>query len=125
MALKADSVKQYYVYIMAGKSAVLYTGVTNNLERRVLEHKGKLRVGFTSQYNIDRLVYYEVWPKVRDAIAREKQIKGWLRKKKVALIASKNPEWEDLSAEWYGKSEMTRENDKTVIVSPSRMRSRK
>jgi len=103
---------QYYVYIMAGKSAVLYTGVTNNVERRVLEHKRKLAPGFTRQYNVDRLVYYETWADVRDAIAREKQIKGWLRKKKVALIESKNPGWEDLSAEWYGKSEKTGEEKK-------------
>jgi putative endonuclease len=112
--------KQYYVYIMAGKSAVLYTGVTNNLERRVLEHKRKLIPGFTSQYNIDRLAYYETWGDVRGAIAREKQIKGWLRKKKVALIESKNPAWEDLSAEWYGKSEMRGENPNTVILSEAK-----
>ena len=73
----------------------------------MLEHKRKLTAGFTSQYNIDRLVYYETWADVRDAIAREKQIKGWLRKKKVALIESQDPGWEDLSAEWYGKSEMS------------------
>ncbi len=95
--------KRSYVYIMAGKSAVLYTGVTNNLERRVLEHKRKLISGFTDRYNVDRLVYCEDWGNIRDAIAREKQIKGWLRKKKVALIESKNPGWKDLSADWYGK----------------------
>ncbi len=92
--------KQYYTYIMTNKSRTLYTGVTNSLERRVSEHKQKLVPGFTSKYNITRLVYYEEFSDVRDAIAREKQIKGWLREKKIALIESVNPEWKDLSEEW-------------------------
>jgi len=92
--------KQYYVYIMTNRSRTLYTGVTNDLERRVYEHKHKLIPGFTSKYNITRLVYYEVWSDIREAIAREKQIKGWLRAKKIALIESINPGWEDLSEEW-------------------------
>ena len=92
--------KQYYVYIMTNHSRTLYTGVTNNLERRVYEHKHKLVPGFTQKYNITMLVYYEETPDVHVAIAREKQIKGWLRSMKIALIESLNPNWEDLSTEW-------------------------
>ncbi len=92
--------KQYYVYLMANVSRTIYTGVTNNLERRVYEHKEKTAPGFTSSYNINRLVYYEDFADIRDAIAREKQIKGWLRAKKIALIESVNPKWNDLSEEW-------------------------
>ncbi len=95
--------RSFYVYIMAGKFRALYTGVTNNLERRVLEHKRKLIPGFTSKYNISRLVYFETFGDVRAAIRREKQIKGWLRAKKVALIVSNNPTWRDLSQGWFGK----------------------
>ena len=88
---------QYYVYIMTNRSTTLYTGVTNNLERRVYERKHKLVDGFTKKYNIARLVYHEATDDVQSAIAREKQIKGWLRRKKVALIESVNPEWRDLA----------------------------
>ena len=91
---------QYYVYIMTNKSRTLYTGVTNNLERRVLEHKQKLVQGFTSKYNINKLVYYEVTNDIYSAISREKEIKGWLRAKKIRLIESKNPEWRDLASDW-------------------------
>ena len=93
--------KEYYVYIMTNKSRTLYTGVTNDLIRRVYEHKNKLVKGFTSRYNIQYLVYYESTSNVYAALEREKQIKGWLRKKKIALIDSINPEWVDLSEEWY------------------------
>jgi len=92
--------KEYYVYIMTNKSRTLYTGVTNNLMRRVYEHKNKLVPGFTSKYNIQFLVYYEAGNDINAAIAREKQIKGWLRSKKIALIDSMNPQWKDLSEEW-------------------------
>jgi putative endonuclease len=92
--------KEYYVYIMTNKSKTLYTGVTSNLMRRVHEHKNKLIRGFTSKYNIHILVYYEATSNVHGALAREKQIKRWLRVKKIALINSINPEWKDLSAEW-------------------------
>jgi putative endonuclease len=78
----------------------LYTGVTNDLKRRVYEHKNKLINGFTKKYNITKLVYYEATNEVTSAIVREKQIKGWLRRKKIALIESANPQWEDLSEEW-------------------------
>jgi putative endonuclease len=91
--------KTYYVYIMASQSRTLYVGVTNNLERRVYEHK--VIEGFTSRYNINRLVYFAETNDVTAAIAREKEIKGWLRKRKIALIEEMNPEWHDLSAEWY------------------------
>jgi putative endonuclease len=93
--------KRYYVYIMASKSKTLYVGVTNNLERRVYEHKQKLIEGFTSTYNVNRLVYFAETNEVTDAIAREKEIKGWLRVKKVKLIEELNPYWEDLSADWF------------------------
>ena len=92
--------KQYYVYITASKSRVLYTGVTDDLRRRIYEHKHKLVPGFTSKYNVDRLVYFEATSDVHAALAREKQIKGWLRSKKTALIESSNPRWEDLSKDW-------------------------
>lgn len=92
--------REYYVYIMTNRSRTLYTGVTNDLARRVYEHKHKLIPGFTSRYAISRLVYFESTPDVRAAIAREKEIKGWVRKKKVALIESVNRDWKDLSAAW-------------------------
>ena len=93
--------KEYYVYIMTNKSKTLYIGVTSNLMRRVHEHKEKLIEGFTSKYNIHILVYYESTSNVHAALAREKQLKGWLRAKKIALIESLNPEWKDLSEEWF------------------------
>jgi putative endonuclease len=89
--------KQYYIYIMANLSRTLYVGVTSDLEGRVFQHKKKLFPGFTAKYNIDQLVYFETTENVRAAIAREKQIKGWLRQKKIALIESVNPGWMDLS----------------------------
>jgi len=89
--------KQYYVYTMTNKrNTVLYTGVTNDLKRRVYEHKEKLVEGFTKKYNITKLVYYEVTDDVRSAILREKQIKGGSRQKKIDLINCINPEWRDL-----------------------------
>ncbi|PIZ27332.1 MAG: hypothetical protein COY46_00105 [Chloroflexi bacterium CG_4_10_14_0_8_um_filter_46_9] len=92
--------EQYYVYIMTNKSRTLYTGITNDLERRVYEHKNKLIKGFTKRYNITKLVYYEVTSDVHAAIEREKQIKGWLRSKKITLIKTMNPQWADLSEGW-------------------------
>jgi putative endonuclease len=86
---------------MTNRSKTLYTGIINNLERRVYEHKQKLIPGFTSKYNITKLVYHEETNDVSVAIAREKQIKGWLRAKKIALIELENPEWKDLSLDWY------------------------
>lgn len=93
---------QYHVYIMTNKKhGVLYTGITNDIERRVAEHKHKEVPGFTSRYNLTRLVYYDEYGDVNEAIAGEKEIKGWLRSKKIALIESMNPEWKDLSEGWY------------------------
>ncbi len=94
--------KHYYVYILSSYSQILYTGVTNNLEWRIYEHKHHLVAGFTSKYNITRLFYFEETSNVYTAIAREKQIKGWVRAKKIALIESSNPEWRDLSDDWKG-----------------------
>jgi putative endonuclease len=93
--------KSYYVYIMASQSRTLYIGVTNNLEKRVYQHKHRLTPGFTSRYNINKLVYYAETNDVTEAITREKELKGWLRKKKKALIEEFNPTWEDLSSGWY------------------------
>jgi len=96
--------KQYYVYMMSSPTRTLYIGVTNDLQRRVYEHKQKKVPGFTNRYNLTQLLYYETTGDVRDAIAREKQLKGWLRAKKVALIETINLEWDDLSASWYNSS---------------------
>ena len=94
--------KHFYVYIMTNgpRPHVLYTGMTGNLPRRVFEHKSKLSTGFTSRYNLTRLVYYEMFAYPAEAIAREKEIKGWRRSKKIALIQAMNPHWHDLTAEW-------------------------
>ena len=92
--------KQYYVYLLSSANRnVVYTGVTSDLARRVQQHKEKVVKGFTSKYNVDRLVYYEVYQDVRDALQREKQIKAGSRAKKNALIVGVNPEWRDLSSE--------------------------
>jgi putative endonuclease len=89
--------KQYYVYIMTNETnTVTYTGVTNDLVRRIYEHKKKLVQGFTSKYNINKLVYFETGEDVYGALTREKQIKSWPRKSKVKLIDSMNPDWRDL-----------------------------
>ena len=89
--------KQYYVYIMTNKrNTVLYTGITNDLRRRVYEHQTKIVEGFTKRYNIHKLVYYEVCQNVESAILRKKQIKGGSRAKKIGLIKTMNPEWRDL-----------------------------
>ena len=93
---------EFFVYIVANEWLTIHVGVTNNVERRVYEHKHKLFPGFTAKYGLDRLVYFERYEDIRQAIAREKQIKGWRRYKKVALINSMNPEWKDLSADWRG-----------------------
>ena len=95
---------QHYVYILASRSRTLYAGETNDLRRRVLEHKQGLVAGFARKYRIHRPVYFETLANVRAAISREKQIKGWRRDKKVALIATMNPSWGDLAEEWFGKA---------------------
>lgn len=92
---------QYYVYIMTNKSGTLYTGITNDIKKRIYEHKNKLIPGFTKKYNISRLIYFETFGDVYSAISREKTIKGWLRKKKIELIRKTNPNWKDLAENWY------------------------
>jgi len=88
----------YYVYILTTrKNTVLYVGVTNDLNRRCLEHKKGLKDGFTKKYNVNKLVYYETYKYINEAISREKQIKGLLRNKKIDLINNLNPKWEELS----------------------------
>ena len=92
----------YYVYIMTNsRTTTLYIGMTNDLERRVFEHKKKLFEGFTKRYNLDRLVYFEETDEVHSALAREKQLKGWLRRRKAALVETMNANWQDLRAGWY------------------------
>jgi putative endonuclease len=97
--------RTYWVYIMTNRSKTLYTGVTGDLARRIYEHRHRLVPGFTSRYHIDRLVHAESFSEVRDAIAREKQIKGWVRAKKLALIFESNPDWRELGEEWFGPTQ--------------------
>lgn len=100
----------YYVYMLTNwNNKVLYTGITNNLERRIYEHKNKLVKGFTAKYNVNKLVYYDYTSDVYSAIAREKEIKGWTRQKKNDLIQSMNPEWIDLSELWGEDSSLRSE----------------
>ncbi len=91
----------YYVYIITSNSKVIYTGMTNNLEARVYQHKNKLFDGFSKKYNTYKLVWYDETDDVIAAIELEKTIKGWLRKKKVALIEENNPGWKDLAKDWF------------------------
>lgn len=93
--------KTYVVYIVASRSRSLYTGVTNNLQRRLAQHREKLVPGFTSRYNIFRLMHFEVYGDIQTAIAREREIKAWRREKKIRLIERKNSTWEDLSASFF------------------------
>jgi putative endonuclease len=91
----------YYVYIVTNKHrTTLYTGVTNDLGRRIVEHKNGEIAGFTQRYHLNRLVWFEYFSEVTAAISREKELKGWLRSKKIALIEKENPRWFDLSADW-------------------------
>jgi putative endonuclease len=105
--------RRYSVYIMASRSHNLYIGVTNSIVRRVREHKAHTLEGFTDKYNVDRLVWCETYPYIRTAIAREKQLKGWVRAKKLQLIEDSNPTWQDLSDEW----------EKPIIPLPANRRS--
>lgn len=105
--------RRYYVYIMSSKSRVLYIGVTNDIWRRVWEHKNDHTPGFTSKYRVHRLVYVEEFKYIGNAIAREKYLKGCLRERKVALVRSANPTWEDLSEKWFdGKNVIAVKLDK-------------
>lgn len=99
-----ERMKEYYVYILANKRGALYTGVTNDLQRRIYQHKNKLIDGFTKKYNITRLVYFESTNDITVAIMREKQIKGMLRSNKLELIKTMNPQFQDLSDGWFESS---------------------
>ncbi len=98
--------RRYYVYIMASRSLTLYTGVTDGIYRRALEHKSGKLDGFTKKYNVNRLLYYETSKYIGNAIAREKQVKAWTRAKRIALIKSLNPTWQDLADGWGEKAEL-------------------
>ncbi len=101
--IKVSRDRVYHVYILASWTRRLYVGMTNDLEERVREHKQKSQPGFTARYNIDRLMYFEEFEYVNDAIEREKEIKKWRREKKIELIEEVNPGWEDLSDDWYAR----------------------
>jgi methylglutaconyl-CoA hydratase len=111
--------RHFYVYILSSKSRVLYTGITDDIYRRTWEHKNSVNPGFTSHYKVHRLVYYETFKYVNNAIAREKSVKGWLRRKKIALIEAENPTWEDLSEAWFNGRQVLRfaQDDKPLTVS--------
>jgi len=107
-----SKMQQCFVYIMTNwNNEVLYTGFTNDLDRRIIEHQRKLIKGFTSKYNLKKLVYFEQFVNVNDAIAAEKKIKGWLRVKKVKLIESINPDWKDLSRSFASAQDDKRRED--------------
>jgi putative endonuclease len=109
--------KRYYVYILASKSRTLYVGVTGSLMGRTLQHKSR-EAGFTGRYKVDRLVYFETFRYVNNAIARETEIKAWRREKKVALIAANNPTWEDSAVDW-GKPLAMRKADSSGLCARS------
>ena len=96
------TIHQYYLYIITNKKdGVLYIGVTNNLERRIFEHKNKLIKGFSSRYNLNKLIYFETFQSINEAIIREKNMKKWKREWKTKLIIEKTPNWNDLSNNWF------------------------
>jgi putative endonuclease len=109
------SMAQFYVYIMSSRSSTLYTGFTSDLLKRAFEHKEKFVDGFTKRYSIDRLVYYEVCESPDSALMREKQIKGWTRARKIALIESANPEWKDLSQDLMDYASKSVNSSKPII----------
>jgi putative endonuclease len=96
----------YFTYIVASRSLTLYVGMTGDLHKRVFEHKRKLHGGFSATYNCNRLVWFERFGEVGDAIACEKQLKGWRREKKIALIERSNPTWIDLAEQWYSREQL-------------------
>ena len=110
--------RKYYIYIMASKGRVLYVGMTGFLMARVSQHKSAEHAGFTQTYHVDRLVHYEVFRYVNNAIARETEVKKWRREKKVALVEANNPTWEDLAADW-GKLAVMRRADSSPAVAGS------
>ncbi|MGD0791716.1 MAG: enoyl-CoA hydratase-related protein [Terriglobales bacterium] len=115
--------RSFYVYILSSKSRVLYTGITDDIYRRTWEHKNDVNPGFTRDYRVHRLVYDEMFKYVGNAIAREKTINGWLRRKKIALIESDNPTWQDLSESWFdGKQVLRFAQDDKVFVQDERLK---
>ena len=96
-----QSERRYYVYVMANLARTLYVGVTNDIQRRVFQHKQRQFAGFTAKYGLTRLVYFEETDRIQAALAREKQLKSWLRQRKIEQIESVNPAWGDLAAGWY------------------------
>jgi putative endonuclease len=114
--------KRYYVYIMTDepRSAILYTGITGNLSRRVWQHKNKLIEGFTSRHNLTQLVHYECFVYPDAAISREKEIKGWRRSKKIKLIEAMNPRWEDLAKDWQNVYQPETDSDRREVPRPAR-----
>ena len=118
--------KRYYVYIMASRSLNLYTGATNSVYQRALQHKSGDIDGFTKKYHVNRLVYYEMFEHIGTAIAREKQVKAWTREKRLALIKSMNPTWQDLAEGWGGETELqiprfARDDNSTGEGDPSKL----
>ena len=111
------TIHQYYVYILSNqKNGVLYIGMTNNLERRMFEHKNKLVDGFTEKYKLSKLVYFEMYPQVKDAILREKRLKKWKRQWKINLIEEENSNWTDLAFDWFEGDSCLRRNDKFMFT---------
>ncbi|HTA56869.1 MAG TPA: GIY-YIG nuclease family protein [Candidatus Baltobacteraceae bacterium] len=106
----------YFVYFMSNESKMLYVGVSNDLMKRVFQHKSKRIPGFTQKYNLYKLVYFEQFGDIRAAIAREKEIKGWLRSKKVALIVTENPHWKDLAESWFKRPSKTNSSTHKTVA---------
>jgi len=111
-----SSSRRFYIYIMTNgpKAAILYVGITGDLRRRVWQHKNKPVSGFTGRYNLTRLVYFECFVYPDAAICREKEIKGWRRSKKLKLIESMNPRWEDLARDWQGMHKTSNSVDREI-----------
>ncbi|HZQ91411.1 MAG TPA: GIY-YIG nuclease family protein [Terriglobales bacterium] len=112
----------WYTYILGSLSGTFYVGFTGRLQARVLEHKDGVFEGFTSRYEVDRLLYYESFDDPLNGIHREKQLKGWTRKKKIALIESMNPSWKDLSREWYEDVQRRRKKWEAILARSARVR---
>ncbi len=110
----SDRRHNYWAYIMASVSRVMYVGVTNDLERRVWEHKQQVVKGFTKKYNCTKLVWFQEFREISDAIACENRIKGLLRARKIASIEERNPYWRDLSEEWYQDAETKNDRDSSL-----------
>jgi putative endonuclease len=114
--------KTYCIYILASASRNLYIGVTNNLQRRLAEHREGLVPGFTSRYRVFRLVHCKLFNNIRVAIAREKEIKAWRREKKIWLIERQNRTWQDLSAEWFANGQKQKAKTTADPSPPSKTR---